>query len=271
MRPGRRARTRDPRPAADHARPAWRCGAGPRTAAAGRARRPGRRTRHGVHRGHLDRVCLGQVGQEAGQPSGEHRLAGAGRSDHEQVMAAGRGDLETGAGLVLTDDVRQVERHADGCRPAAARPRPRATQESGRPRRTPRPPRPGTGLPRPARPGRAAPRPRSPRRPRRCTAPRRRRPRRAGSTPRTGRSRPSRPSSPRWTTPCGATGSMTSAPASVATAIARSKPEPGLGQRRRREVHRDAAVGPRHARRGHGRPDPVPATRPARRRGARRG
>ena len=54
---------------------------------------------------------------------------------------------------------------------------------------------------------------------------------------------------------------MASAPASVATAIARSKPEPGLGQRGRREVHGDLPVaatrGPTRSRR----PAPGRATR----------
>ena len=61
---------------------------------------------------------------------------------------------------------------------------------------------------------------------------------------------------------------MASAPASVATAIARSKPEPGLGQRGRREVHGDPPVAATRARTTSRRPAPGHATRPARRPGS---
>ena len=69
----------------------------------------------------------------------------------------------------------------------------------------------------------------------------------AGSTPRTGRTRPSSPSSPRWTTPSAATAGRTGpAAARMATAMARSKHRPLLGDRRRREVDRHPVRRDRH-------------------------
>ena len=50
--------------------------------------------------------------QDRGQPRSQHRLAGAGRPDHQQVMAAGGGDLERALGALLPLDVGEVERHA---------------------------------------------------------------------------------------------------------------------------------------------------------------
>ena len=52
----------------------------------------------------------------------------------------------------------------------------------------------------------------------------------AGSTPGTGRSRPSRPSSARNIFPASASAGTASAAARMATAIARSKPDPRLGR-----------------------------------------
>ena len=44
------------------------------------------------------------------EPRREHRLAGAGRPDHEQVVAAGGGDFERPLGAFLALDVGEVER-----------------------------------------------------------------------------------------------------------------------------------------------------------------
>ena len=46
--------------------------------------------------------------QEAGKPPGEHRLAGAGRTGHQDVVAAGGGDLEGAARERLSADVGEV-------------------------------------------------------------------------------------------------------------------------------------------------------------------
>ena len=47
--------------------------------------------------------------QDAGEPRGEHRLARAGRADHQHVVPAGRGDLERALGAFLALDVLEVE------------------------------------------------------------------------------------------------------------------------------------------------------------------
>ena len=48
-----------------------------------------------------------QNGRQAG---GEHRLARAGRSAHQQVVSTGRGDFERALGAFLSLDVAQIER-----------------------------------------------------------------------------------------------------------------------------------------------------------------
>ena len=47
--------------------------------------------------------------QDRGQPRRQHGFAGAGRADHQEVVAAGRGDLERALGALLALDVAQVE------------------------------------------------------------------------------------------------------------------------------------------------------------------
>ena len=64
------------------------------------------------HRGDqadLQRLPRGQRRQDAGEPLGEHGLAGARRTDHQQVVAAGRGDLQGPLGRLLTLDIGEVE------------------------------------------------------------------------------------------------------------------------------------------------------------------
>ena len=74
-------------------------------------RRVGRqRAGQRVHRTDLERVAVREIGKQAGQPMGQHRLADAGRTDHEQVVPAGRGDDQRGARLLLAGDVGDVER-----------------------------------------------------------------------------------------------------------------------------------------------------------------
>jgi hypothetical protein len=50
--------------------------------------------------------------QDRGQPCREHRLAGPGRTDHQEVVAAGGGDLQCTLGAFLALDVDQVEQGA---------------------------------------------------------------------------------------------------------------------------------------------------------------
>ena len=49
-------------------------------------------------------------GRIAGQPAREHRLAGAGRADHQQVVPARGRDLERALGVLLPADVREIGR-----------------------------------------------------------------------------------------------------------------------------------------------------------------
>src|SRR6516162_8918115 len=50
--------------------------------------------------------------QDGRQPRGQHRLAGAGRSDHEQIVTAGGGDFERALGALLALDVLEVGERA---------------------------------------------------------------------------------------------------------------------------------------------------------------
>ena len=57
----------------------------------------------------FERLVPRELGQDRGQPPGEHRLARAGRPHHQEVVAAGRRDLEGSAGLRLSAHLRQVD------------------------------------------------------------------------------------------------------------------------------------------------------------------
>src|SRR5260370_40027375 len=48
--------------------------------------------------------------QDPRQPAGEHRLASAGRTSEQQVMTAGRSQLERAPPTLLSADVGEVER-----------------------------------------------------------------------------------------------------------------------------------------------------------------
>ena len=64
----------------------------------------------------LDGLVEGQRRQDAGEPLGEHRLAGAGRADHQNVVAAGGGDFEGALRRGLAADVAEIGRGAAaGC------------------------------------------------------------------------------------------------------------------------------------------------------------
>ncbi len=184
---------------------------------------------HRVDLRDLERRLTYQAREQARQPFGQHGLARPGAAVHEQVMVAGRADLEGSARLVLAPDVDQVRRvrgaphrhRGDGdhaappaARPAPARPAGRrgTAATSGRPAPRPRRPAPLRRRSAPARPPGSAP-PGWP--PRRRAGPREGRgPRRRGRVPRAGGARPPRP------------GATSPAAASTATAIAKSKPDP---------------------------------------------
>ncbi len=59
--------------------------------------------------GNFEQFGRRQRRQDRGQPRREHRFAGAGRADHEQVVAAGRGDFERAFRAFLALDVGKVE------------------------------------------------------------------------------------------------------------------------------------------------------------------
>ena len=50
--------------------------------------------------------------QNGRQPRRQHRFAGAGRSDHQQIVAAGRGDFERALGAFLALDIGEVDGRA---------------------------------------------------------------------------------------------------------------------------------------------------------------
>ena len=57
---------------------------------------------------HLERLLDGERRQDGGDAPREHRLAGAGGTDHEQVVPAGHGHLDGALGEILALDVRKV-------------------------------------------------------------------------------------------------------------------------------------------------------------------
>ena len=76
----------------------------------------------GVHLGDRDRLGAGELGQQAGEAPGEHRLARARRADQEEVVAAGRRHLERPLGRLLAAHLREVGAAGAGRSPAARHP-----------------------------------------------------------------------------------------------------------------------------------------------------
>ncbi len=64
----------------------------------------------GVDLGGLQRLFEAQRREDRRQPLGEHGFAGAGRADHEDVVATGGGDFERALGGMLAADVLEVVR-----------------------------------------------------------------------------------------------------------------------------------------------------------------
>jgi len=68
----------------------------------------------GVDLGGLEGLFKAQGREDGGQALGEHGFAGAGRADHEDVVATGGGDFEGALGDVLAADVAEVGLILDG-------------------------------------------------------------------------------------------------------------------------------------------------------------
>ena len=68
----------------------------------------------GVDLGGLEGFFEAQRREDGGQALGEHGFAGAGRADHEDVVATGGGDFESALGYVLAADVAEVGLVLDG-------------------------------------------------------------------------------------------------------------------------------------------------------------
>ena len=63
----------------------------------------------GVDLGRLQRFVEGERREDGGQALGQHRLARAGRADHENVVAAGGGDFERALGGLLAAHILEVD------------------------------------------------------------------------------------------------------------------------------------------------------------------
>ena len=71
-----------------------------------------RQSRHGPDAGDLQRLLPAHVRQDGGQPLCQHGLARAGGADHQQVVAAGGGDLQGPLHVLLAHHVPQVRHGA---------------------------------------------------------------------------------------------------------------------------------------------------------------
>ena len=63
---------------------------------------------------HFEQLGWRQRRQDRRQPCGEHRLAGARRADHQEMMSAGGGDFERALGAFLSLDIAQIEQRCAG-------------------------------------------------------------------------------------------------------------------------------------------------------------
>ena len=63
----------------------------------------------GDHRG-FEKLARRKRRQDRGQPRRQHRFAGAGRPDHENIVGAGRGDLQRALGAFLSFHFGKIER-----------------------------------------------------------------------------------------------------------------------------------------------------------------
>ena len=74
-----------------------------------------------VHLRHLDRFIEAERRQNARDPARHHGLAGAGRTDQKQVVAARRGDLQRALRVFLTADLGEIGRRSELGRVGARR------------------------------------------------------------------------------------------------------------------------------------------------------
>jgi hypothetical protein len=75
-----------------------------------RNRTAGKFTGQRLNHRNLERFARIERRQQCGQALRQHRLSRTGRSDHEQVVAAGRGDFERAFRSLLSFDIAQVRR-----------------------------------------------------------------------------------------------------------------------------------------------------------------
>ncbi len=68
--------------------------------------------RHRVHRAHLQGGPVVELGQQAGQPLGEHGLARPRRTLEQDVVGPGGGDLDRALGELLAGDVGEIRPRA---------------------------------------------------------------------------------------------------------------------------------------------------------------
>ena len=71
--------------------------------------RSAEQSRDGMELRRFERFLPRELGEDRRQAPSEHRLAGAGRTDHQEVVAAGRRDLQGAARLRLTAYLREVD------------------------------------------------------------------------------------------------------------------------------------------------------------------
>ncbi len=66
------------------------------------------RVSDGVDAGDVQRLLQGHVGQDGGQGARHERFASTRRADHQQIMSAGRGDLESTLYVLLSLDLAEI-------------------------------------------------------------------------------------------------------------------------------------------------------------------
>ena len=201
---------------------------------------------------HLDRLGPGELGQDRRQPARQHRLAGPGRALHQQVVAAGGGDLERQQRCRVSADVGQVGQPDGGPRGvwrsgSAGGSAPLRTAAAARRSATATISKPVTSAA-----SRARWRGTISRR-----HPARRAPSATASAPGESRSSPPSDSSPKTAYSCSASRGTWPLDASTAERERRVEARAGLAQRRRREVGGDPRGRELEARVQDRRPDPV--------------
>jgi hypothetical protein len=93
-------------------------------------------TGDGCDHRHFEEFCRRERRQDRRQPRRQHGFAGAGRTDHEQIVATGRSDFESALGAFLAFDIGEVEQRSARFQNFRLRPRQdlRALEMIGEPR-----------------------------------------------------------------------------------------------------------------------------------------